>query len=94
MQMQSGFWALRPTGQIAKWFGLADRGNDLRRALYGQREVGQRRNAHQREFARFGQHAFDQVADGVVLCRAQRLRQRGAAKAVVTVPVTGLANRA
>jgi len=28
MQMQSGFWALRPTGQIAKWFGLADRGGD------------------------------------------------------------------
>jgi len=28
MQMQSGFWALRPTGQIAKWFGLVDRGGD------------------------------------------------------------------
>lgn len=28
MQMQTGFWALRPTGQIAKWFGLADRGSD------------------------------------------------------------------
>ncbi|HSQ66302.1 MAG TPA: alpha/beta fold hydrolase [Polyangiaceae bacterium] len=28
MQMQSGFWALRPTGQLAKWFGLADRGDD------------------------------------------------------------------
>ncbi|HEY2365010.1 MAG TPA: alpha/beta fold hydrolase [Polyangiaceae bacterium] len=28
MQMQSGFWALRPTGQISKWFGLADRGSD------------------------------------------------------------------
>lgn len=28
MQMQTGFWALRPTGQIAKWFGLADRGDD------------------------------------------------------------------
>jgi len=28
MQMQSGFWALRPTGQIAKWLGLADRGSD------------------------------------------------------------------
>jgi polyhydroxyalkanoate synthase len=28
MQMQSGFMALRPTGQIAKWFGLADRGHD------------------------------------------------------------------
>ena len=28
MQMQSGFLALRPTGQISKWFGLADRGSD------------------------------------------------------------------
>jgi polyhydroxyalkanoate synthase subunit PhaC len=28
MQMQTGFWALRPTGQISKWFGLADRGDD------------------------------------------------------------------
>ena len=28
MQMQSGFWALRPTQQIAKWIGIADRGND------------------------------------------------------------------
>ena len=28
LQMQSGFWALRPTQQIAKWFGLLDRGHD------------------------------------------------------------------
>jgi len=28
MQMQSGFMALRPTGSIAKWVGLADRGSD------------------------------------------------------------------
>ncbi len=28
MQMQSGFWALRPTAQLAKWLGLADRGGD------------------------------------------------------------------
>ncbi len=28
MQMQTGFMALRPTGSIAKWVGLADRGND------------------------------------------------------------------
>ncbi len=27
-QMQAGFSALRPTGQLSKWFGLAERGGD------------------------------------------------------------------
>ena len=71
---------------------LADGGDDFWVALDGQREVGERRDADQRQLAGFGQHPLDQIADAVVEGGAVGIGQSGAAEAVVAVPVTGFAD--